>query len=342
MKAIIPRHRTTDQGVIRDVDITITNEEILEHMEAICPLIEVYRFSRKIYNDGIAEYLPTKTVKLTFRGQYLPQVVYLFRVRFTVETYIQPVMQCKNCYKYGHPTKYCRNKTTCGKCSEQHSTVSCKAHNLKCVNCKLPHMSDSTRCTIYQSQKNIKTKMSELNIPQHEAANIIQGREPYKAALQEFPQLQIYNQTAQNNQQDSNQVLNTAMARGQEPSFKKRKVQFSAPQNQSVTEYTNLLVNPTGRLTQNSFPLALMGAKNRASTQTQENITMVKPSIISAKTNKTLEDKTEPTEETQVSQNCSKYIQKQFDNLIANKQLNNELKIIIKQLKSDVMPFIKI
>lgn len=193
LKAFIPKHKTSIQGVIRDVDTSITNQEIQDNIISTLPVLDVYRFSRRsITTEGQIQYLPTQTVKITFRGQTLPQYVFLYSVRFAVDKYQQPILQCKNCYKYGHPNKYCRNQTTCSKCGDKHHTTKCSSYTLKCINCSLAHVADSQRCPVYESQKRIKTKMTELNIPSHEAALIIKGKHTdYSAQLLDFPSITI-------------------------------------------------------------------------------------------------------------------------------------------------------
>lgn len=45
------------------------------------------------------------------------------------------VMQCYNCYRFGHRARDCRNSETCGKCAGEHQTKNCQNNRVKCTNC---------------------------------------------------------------------------------------------------------------------------------------------------------------------------------------------------------------
>lgn len=47
------------------------------------------------------------------------------------------VLQCYNCFKFGHYAKSCNSNKVCSKCSEHHqySYKECESQSLKCVNC---------------------------------------------------------------------------------------------------------------------------------------------------------------------------------------------------------------
>lgn len=48
---------------------------------------------------------------------------------------IVDVLRCFNCNTFGHPSKYCKEKLTCPKCSGDHSIGDCKSEEAKCINC---------------------------------------------------------------------------------------------------------------------------------------------------------------------------------------------------------------
>ena len=58
------------------------------------------------------------------------------------------LIQCFNCYGYGHHAKICQAKTRCGKCGEFHETQKCKSTTIKCCQCKGPHEAWHYKCPI--------------------------------------------------------------------------------------------------------------------------------------------------------------------------------------------------
>ncbi|CAF0846591.1 unnamed protein product [Didymodactylos carnosus] len=69
-------------------------------------------------------------------------------------------LQCRNCLKFDHPKKYCKQSyQSCAKCADHHSTENCTTTQLKCVNYEDDHASNSNACLsfIEQRQKLQKT-----------------------------------------------------------------------------------------------------------------------------------------------------------------------------------------
>ncbi|XP_073994570.1 uncharacterized protein [Rhodnius prolixus] len=199
----IPQFLVRRRGVIRDVDISLGEEEILEHVRhnlgANVRLIKVKRFFRKVKDDsGNINLKPTGTVFLTFRGQNLPQYVYIYFSRCMVEPYSQEVVQCFKCLRYGHVNAQCKGKARCGNCSEEHEENTCPNKELKkCVHCQQNHSStDKNKCPEYLKQKAIKDIMSTEHIAFREAKQRIKSRTFSRALMldlkQDFPPLTPY------------------------------------------------------------------------------------------------------------------------------------------------------
>ena len=45
------------------------------------------------------------------------------------------ILQCFNCYGYGHLTRECTNEKVCSNCSESHDYRECHSNHYKCLNC---------------------------------------------------------------------------------------------------------------------------------------------------------------------------------------------------------------
>ena len=64
----------------------------------------------------------------------------------------QPIKQptrCFNCNKFGHTASFCKSKTCCAKCSEQHKTNECTSNNKKCCNCNMEHPAFDKNCQVF-------------------------------------------------------------------------------------------------------------------------------------------------------------------------------------------------
>ena len=80
------------------------------------------------------------------------------------------VLQCYNCYGYGHIAKECKKNECCGKCADEHATKTCKvdSKNFKCVNCVAANSTavnhsatDKANCPILRAK--INRKISSIN-----------------------------------------------------------------------------------------------------------------------------------------------------------------------------------
>lgn len=84
------------------------------------------------------------------------------------------VLRCFNCNGYRHKAGDCKNKKSCGKCSNAHDTSECKENidKIKCVNCKLSndklslnlndnHHAWSKECPIYK--RNIESEKRKID-----------------------------------------------------------------------------------------------------------------------------------------------------------------------------------
>ncbi|KMQ88993.1 math and lrr domain-containing protein [Lasius niger] len=94
--AFIPPFRTSRQGIIRNVPTDIT-EELKK--EIICPfaVASVRRLNRKIINSFESDpesvrYVPSKTISISFKGQFLPKYIFLHMVCYKVNTFVSKIL----------------------------------------------------------------------------------------------------------------------------------------------------------------------------------------------------------------------------------------------------------
>lgn len=182
MIAYIPQHLTEKKAVIRGVDTSISEAEIVKNIKSVIPVLEAKRLTRvaidkdtgKVVmgNDGKPKKVPRQMILLTFQGRTLPEHVYIDRVRCQVERYVPPVIQCFNCLLYGHTKTQCRGKMKCRKCGKTHDG-SCQEIAPFCIHCKnTNHSSISKACPLYSNQQRIKVIMTDHNLTFKEAEKL--------------------------------------------------------------------------------------------------------------------------------------------------------------------------
>lgn len=170
--AYVPRHCVERRGIIKGVDTFFTEELILREIISEVKVTNVKRMYRWVRENN--EKIPREMVILSFKGDKLPDRVYIDYNTFEVECYIAPVMQCTKCLHYGHTTHMCNSsKSLCVKCGEEHDNTEnnpCNSLFYKCIHCKSSeHGSTSKKCPKYVEQRKIKQIMAVNNLSFKEA-----------------------------------------------------------------------------------------------------------------------------------------------------------------------------
>lgn len=169
LKASIPSYFVTSQGVIKNVPLDLSGQELLENIEILdnhhfnSSVLEVRRLPRKTFNKDTnkTEYVPSHTILLTFKGRSLPSKIAIYHASIVVEPYTPPVKICWNCLQYGHISKYCKSKKKCKKCGDPDHDESnpCPStdKNPKCIHCNGPHFPNSSTCPEHIFQKDFRS-----------------------------------------------------------------------------------------------------------------------------------------------------------------------------------------
>lgn len=162
-------------GVIKDIDLDLSDELILESLTCDTEITGIKRLKRRNTNSGHWE--PGEAVRLTFKGSSLPTYVYIFETRAKVSPYQFPVTQCSRCWRFGHTVRVCSSiREICPKCSQSHPN--CDTVSYKCNNCSGKHMALSRTCPIYLKERKIRELMAEFNCTYKRALTLYVPPEP--------------------------------------------------------------------------------------------------------------------------------------------------------------------
>ncbi|CAG9101244.1 unnamed protein product [Plutella xylostella] len=156
-------------GVIRDIELELTDEEILKSLSSEKEIINIKRLKRRNFDDGNWELC--ELVRICFKGPSLPTHVLTHDIRAVVEPYIFPVTQCSRCWKFGHNQRLCpSNRIICPKCSQNHPN--CETTTYKCSNCSGKHLALAKICPMFLKEKRIREIMSEFNCTYRKALTL--------------------------------------------------------------------------------------------------------------------------------------------------------------------------
>lgn len=180
LEIYLPKFLLHRQGVIRGISAEFTEEYIKNKIKPLdhhCKfdVVNVKRVNRKVTTEDKIEYVPTQTIIVTFKAQTLPKYVLINKVIAHIETYVQKVLLCYNCFRYGHMGKQCKSKPRCFKCGENHISSACQNQEAQiCLQCGGNHFTTQlNECVEFKRQKQIKNAMSELNISYNDACKQI-------------------------------------------------------------------------------------------------------------------------------------------------------------------------
>lgn len=168
----IPSRMISTMGVVRDIGLDIAEDDLIEYgrgYQPDCKIMKMRRLNKRIKINDVISYVPTTTCVLTFESNNLPKELVLFDTLSPVSVYIQPVIQCLKCLRYGHVRALCRGAFRCHKCGESHPDEQACDGPPNCVFCIEPHVATDRSCKEYLRQKKIKECMAFYNMTYFEA-----------------------------------------------------------------------------------------------------------------------------------------------------------------------------
>ena len=204
LRATIPSYFVSSQGVISGIPLDMTEQEIRDNLVTLggsqraISLLDFRRLDRKNINKDTnkVEYVPSRSVLLTFKGRTLPQKVSIYNAATNVQPYTPPVKICWNCLRYGHISKQCRSKARCKRCGDLvHNDSPCPCTNgaPKCVHCKGPHLPNSRDCPEYKFQNDFRTYATTHCLTFAEAKKILRPKKSGTQSHNSTPAPSIFN-----------------------------------------------------------------------------------------------------------------------------------------------------
>lgn len=171
----------TSQGIIFHYDtLSLTEDELLKGLQTQGERVtKVTKIKKRV--DG--KLVDTPNCILTFKLSYVPSSIKFGYHKLQVKVYIPSPMKCVNCFKYGHPKKYCKNNKACSSCSDDFHGDQCSQIE-RCQGCGGEHNNFNKDCPRFKREYEIQKirvmdKLSyfdakqKLNIMYPESPNVL-------------------------------------------------------------------------------------------------------------------------------------------------------------------------
>ena len=140
------------KGVITGVAVEVEEGELKENLRARG--IEIMNVKRMTKGP---EKEISQTVLIEFKGEVIPDRVYVGFMCFYVRAYIPKPMRCFNCQKFGHIAKFCKEKRRCARCTGDHEYGDCgEETKLKCCSCGGEHSVTFGKCPTMKKEVEVQ------------------------------------------------------------------------------------------------------------------------------------------------------------------------------------------
>lgn len=150
-------------GVIKDVPLDLTDDFISSELKSI---VDINNAKRIIKKDK-----PTRCVRVDFASPEILRIaiakrVVIDHISCKVENFnlLPRIIQCYNCYRYGHFASDCSEAKICRKCANNYHGNEC--HNeSKCIICTGNHGANAIECPVRQTKyETAKNRYSSVSM----------------------------------------------------------------------------------------------------------------------------------------------------------------------------------
>ena len=219
----------------------------------------------------------TKTMILYLKVDSLPEHIILMKERFKVTPFFEPPLQCFNCQDFGHGAKYCKKRTRCVICAEEHKHSECPNKNIftKCSNCGGNHTSSYGGCEKMKDARDIKKLKINDNLSYRDAVlkfnniktnqnNVINS---FVSNTQNKPST-TNSRTSSINNNSSFKIKNKALSISHvsKIDIASKTVEFSSPNASQINENCNIQPLALNETKFASCLLEILNCVNRADT----------------------------------------------------------------------------
>ena len=170
------------KGVISGVPLEVKPDGIFSAFEGE-GLCGVRRLTR--YREGVRE--ETKSMCLTFKGEVLPERVYIGYLCYRVRPYERGPLRCFCCQQYGHVAAVCRGNRRCGRCGKENCKEECMEEPAKCLHCGGEHHAGSSQCPRKVEEMKVnKVRTGKRGISYAEAVKRVEGKKERTTGMAEL------------------------------------------------------------------------------------------------------------------------------------------------------------
>lgn len=158
----------------------VPDKDIFDHMKIFefgnanssSKILEVRRIT--IFDQVKNEKIPVDTVVVTFSGNKIPKTVEYEKLIIPVFMNVENVLQCKNCFAFGHSKNACRGIKKCENCGKKEHSIE-ELCTVECTNCHLAHKSNSKICDVFKKKKEKEVEKAKLTTLSDEKKKITEN-----------------------------------------------------------------------------------------------------------------------------------------------------------------------
>lgn len=151
INAHIPGNAAKMKGVIYDVPLTMTMDEIMQEVKGgkVLKATRLQMHRRGVKSDSFS-------VLLEFEKS-MPKKIRMGYLSYDVREYIPAPLRCFKCQRMGHTAGQCKGKPRCARCGGEHEYGNCgKDAKIKCCNCGGEHSAAFGGCPVQRQAREIQ------------------------------------------------------------------------------------------------------------------------------------------------------------------------------------------
>lgn len=163
------------KGIIKDWDNDMPLDELASAIENSKNILQLERMKKRSFSakDRRTTITYSHLVLVTMEGGSVPEFLSMYNgvTRINIRPFVEPVIQCFSCLRFGHVKDKCGRFKVCNVCGKAfHSDCNDRA---RCINCGGNHSAMDKGCLIFQENCELKRIMAVKNISAYEAIKVM-------------------------------------------------------------------------------------------------------------------------------------------------------------------------